>query len=30
MYGDEAIDCMRTVKKVLDPYNLLGRGNIFD
>jgi len=30
MYGTEGIDKMKSIKKLFDPDNLLGRGNIFD
>ena len=30
MYGESSIESMKMVKKVLDPYNLMGRGNVFD
>ncbi len=30
MFSSEEINAMKTIKKTLDPYNLLGRGNLFD
>jgi len=30
MFGDEGIEAMKSVKHILDPCNLLGRGNLFD
>ncbi len=30
MFDEEDIEAMKNVKRILDPFNLLGRGNLFD